>query len=150
MTLKQWIQSQPERGIVELLQTIHTPSAPTGTTAPNLIDAYDKWAKVKIKALKLVASEAGIVKSDLRSPATVDGKLATWIDGLTTANKIVALRRLPVFYQALFDFLEDAIEIDEDAQVDVGSQPIAGLSLAQVNGWGNVTGDDVERAIRED
>jgi hypothetical protein len=44
---------------------------------------------------------------------------------------------------------EDSMKRISIEQVDEGSQPIYGPSIAEQNGWVAITGDDIEEAIRQ-
>ena len=85
---------------------------------------HDKWQKAKIANLKAVADLAGLRKADLADPAALDAKLAAWIDGLGTAQKIEALRRIGPFWDALFELTEGGLDLNPDEQREIPGDPI--------------------------
>ena len=136
MKIKDWIPLQNTSDTLSLVRLALTkPGTQTGTTPPDVQSVYDKWQKAKVKTLKQVADLAGLAKADLASPAELDAKFATWIDGLATAGKLTALRRLPLFWMALYDYLDDGLDMDEDATQDVGSKPTFAPPIAVTENW---------------
>jgi len=151
MTLKEWIQTQDTRDTVELRKRA-TAKPVTGTTAPNLVDAYDAFEKARIANAKRVASEAGITKQMIIDAelGNIRAALKAWLNGQANDEKLISVVEAEEFFRLVIERLaESNMDADPNLQQDIGSQPIYGDSIAEQNGWGDITGDDIENALRQ-
>ena len=138
-TLTDWIASQPERDTLRLVKLSLTKPV-VGVTAPNIQPVVrDQWDVQKRKALRYVRTEAGITFAELRNGGVVRNKIAVWVRGLATVNDKTdnLATYIPVFWIAYDEYRDVDVsgEDDEVEYIDIGSQPILGLSPAETNGW---------------
>jgi hypothetical protein len=152
MTLKEWIETQATRDTAELLRLATAPGAQTGTTPPNMVARHDPWEKARINNAKRVMTEAGITKVMLQNGegAQVRAALKAWLNAQAPAEKLLSVVEAGEFFRlAVERVAESYTDADPNEQVDEGSQPIYGPSIAEQNGWVAITGDDIEEAIRQ-
>jgi len=152
MTLREWVETQDTRNTVELLRRLHAHGPQVGTTDPQIVDVYSAWEKQRIQTAKTVFQEAGLTRQEVAEAdaTSIAQKISAWINGKAAAARPIATIQASAFFGLLFERLaERDLDTDEDAQRDIGSRPIYGPSVAEQNGWENVTGNEIEAAIRE-
>lgn len=146
--LSDWLDRQTERDTLRLVRLAMS-KVRTGTTPSDIQTRLrEQWESQKRVALRYVMTGAGIDFADLQSAVTVRNKIALWVRNMATVNDKtdVLATYIPVFWAAYVDYRSRDISEEDDAleSYEAGKQPIYADSPATVNGWGVVTGDDIE------
>lgn len=80
------LRSQGYRDTSVILNKLVTPQQ-TGLTTNTVTQSRDQWDKQLINGFKTVCTAAGITFADLATVGTVRTKLATYVQGMTAANR---------------------------------------------------------------
>ena len=143
MTIKEWLATQTSRDSSELAR-IAMRKPITSYTDHEVVRTRDKWVVGAEKLVKAIKDSVGILESD--ALAQMHTKLADAITSAAAADKPLIIYKASCFWTAAM-FLRSIADSGADTETVIVKEPTYGLSIAEENGWGSVSGSTIEAAM---
>ena len=144
-TLIEWIADQDTKATHKLLVLAYMKPVVGTNDWDEIVDRDPVIVQAEQRA-KAIAQDAGIQKTN--TLGQMDTKLRAMIAAAAAADKPVAIYNANMFWTAYF-LVRTTDGSGDPTYVIHHHDPIYGLSPVAVNGWGNITGDDIEAALRK-